>query len=69
MSMLGRHFFVPLFLKIFILRVWGGTVRQPWLRNLTCGRIRRRTRTIMPHARGKAPIERDQPATRQLGNH
>jgi len=25
-------------------RVWGGTVRQPWLRNLTCGRVRLGTR-------------------------
>src|SRR3954465_374745 len=34
---------------------------------LTCGRVRRWSRTRMPHARGVAPAEHDPPETRRLG--
>ena len=47
-------------------RVQGRAVPQPQLHHLTCGRVRCRSRTRMPHARGVAPAERDPPETRRL---
>ena len=61
-----------------VLRTWvGEEQRSPWgpgrfasqhrrLRNLTCGRVLQGARTIMPHARGVAPVRRDPPETRWL---
>ena len=46
--------------------VQGRAVSQPQLHHLTCGRVRRRSRTRMPPAPGVAPAEPDPPETRRL---
>ena len=50
-----------------VLGVRGGFASQHRrLRHLTCGRVLQGARTIMPHARGVAPVRRDPPETRRL---
>src|ERR1019366_1126723 len=43
---------------------WGGTARQPRLRNLTCGRIQHGTRNHNASCTRQGPNEHDQPETR-----
>jgi len=43
----------------------GRTYTQRQLRHLTCGRVQYESRTIMPLARGVAPVKHDPPETRR----
>jgi hypothetical protein len=63
-----RHWF-PLWLECFDRPLGQGSrgcrVPQLRLRHLTCGRAGDWSHTIMPHARGVAPVRRDPPETRR----